>query len=190
MRLDAHHDDTDKSPSQQTDPRGAQRILARETWTQTAQRGDVVLVPFPFTDLTRQKARPAVVISSERFNASSADVVLVAISSRLPASPNDTDLIMRHSSTGFQATGLRVSSVIRTTKLVTLQQSLIYTTLGKLDSRMIGEVDGRLARAVGLQTLSDALRARQAAEARVETLTARVNDLEERLTKSQPSTLP
>jgi mRNA interferase MazF len=125
----------------------------------TLQRGDVVLVPFPFTDLMRQKARPAVVISSERFNASSADVVLVAISSRLPASPNDTDFILQHGSTGFQATGLRVSSVIRTTKLVTLQQSLIYTTLGKLDSRLIDELDGRLARAVGLQALGDEITA-------------------------------
>lgn len=154
----------------------------------TLQRGNVVLVPFPFTDLTRQKARPAVVISPERFNASSADVVLVAISSQLPASPNDTDLILRHASTGFQATGLRVSSVIRTTKLVTLQQSLIYTTLGKLDNRLIDELDDRLARAVGLQTLGDELTARRAAEVQVEALTTRVNDLEERLTKSQPST--
>ena len=154
------------------------------------QRGDVVLVPFPFTDLTRQKARPAVVVSSERFNAASADVILVAISSKLPATSNDTDLVLQHGSADFQTTGLRVSSVIRTAKLVTLQQSLIYTTLGKLGSRLIDELDGRLACAVGLQTLADALAARQAAEARMETLTARINDLEERLAKSQPSTLP
>ncbi len=148
-----------------------------------------LLVPFPFTDLTRQKARPAVVVSSEHFNTASADVVLVAISSKLPATPNDTDLIMRHGSIGFRATGLRVSSVIRTTKLVTLQQSLIYTTLGKLDSRVIAELDGRLARAVGLQPLAAEITARRAAEAQVETLAARIMDLEERLTKSQPSSL-
>lgn len=154
----------------------------------TLQRGDVVLVPFPFTDLTRQKARPAVVISPERFNASSADVVLVAISSRLPATSNDADLVLQHGSADFQTTGLRVSSVIRTAKLVTLQQSLIYTTLGKLDSRVIDELDGRLARAVGLQTLADEIKARQEAEARLETLTTKVNELEEYLAKSKPGT--
>lgn len=145
------------------------------------QRGDVVLVPFPFTDLTRQKARPAVVVSSERFNAASADVILVAISSKLPATSNDTDLVLQHGSADFQTTGLRVSSVIRTAKLVTLQQSLIYTTLGKLDSRVIDELDERLARAVGLQALADEIKARQAAEARLEMLTTKVNELEEHL---------
>ncbi len=145
------------------------------------RRGDVVLVPFPFTDLTRQKARPAVVVSSERFNAASADVILVAISSKLPATSNDTDLVLQHGSADFQTTGLRVSSVIRTAKLVTLQQSLIYTTLGKLDSRVIDELDERLARAVGLQALADEIKARQAAEARLEMLTTKVNELEEHL---------
>ena len=32
------------------------------------QRGDIVLVPFPFTDLSRQKARPALVVSPQNFN--------------------------------------------------------------------------------------------------------------------------
>lgn len=152
------------------------------------QRGDVVLVPFPFTDMTRQKARPAVVVSSERFNAASADVILVAISSKLPATSDDADLVLQHGSADFQTTGLRVSSVIRTAKLVTLQQSLIYTTLGKLDSRVIDELDGRLARAVGLQTLADEIKARQAAEARLEMLTTKFNELEEHLEKTKPST--
>jgi len=154
----------------------------------TLQRGDVVLVPFPFTDLTRQKARPAVVISSERFNASSTDVVLVAISSKLRVSLNDTDLVLQHGSADFPTTGLRVSSVIRTAKLVTLQQSLVYATLGKLGSRVINELDDRLARAVGLQTLADEIKARQTAEARLEMLTTKVNELEEHLAKTKPST--
>lgn len=156
----------------------------------TLQRGDLVLVPFPFTDLTRQKARPAVVISSERFNATSADVILVAISSKLPTTPSDSDLVIQQGSPDFQATGLRVTSVIRPTKLVTLQQSLIYTSLGRLDSRVIDELDERLARAVGLQLLGDEITTRRATQAQLETLIARVSDLEERLAKRQPGTLP
>jgi mRNA interferase MazF len=45
------------------------------------RQGDVVLLPFPFTDLTTTKQRPAVVISSEAFNARQRDVVVLAITS-------------------------------------------------------------------------------------------------------------
>jgi mRNA interferase MazF len=140
-------------------------------------RGDIVLVPFPFTDLTRQKARPAVVVSTESFNTSSPDVILVAISSKLPAIPSDMELIIWHGSDEFRSTGLRVSSVIRAAKLVTLKQSLIYRTLGKLDDQTIDEVDERLTRAVGLGSLSAEIAARRAAETQVVALAAKIDHL-------------
>ena len=45
--------------------------------------GDVVLVPFPFTDQSGTKKRPAVVISSHDYNASRRDIVIVAITSQV-----------------------------------------------------------------------------------------------------------
>ncbi|MEK7249474.1 MAG: type II toxin-antitoxin system PemK/MazF family toxin [Bacteroidota bacterium] len=50
----------------------------------TYSPGDSVLVPFPFTDLTTIKQRPAVVISSHEFNASHNDLIVVAITSQQP----------------------------------------------------------------------------------------------------------
>ena len=87
----------------------------------TFQRGDIVLVPFPFTDLTRPKVRPAVVVSPSSFNRTSLDIMLAAISSRIPPTSADTELIIRQGSADFRTTGLRVSSVIRATKLITMQ---------------------------------------------------------------------
>ncbi len=49
------------------------------------QRGDIVLVPFPFTDLSGQKLRPAVIISPDPVGE---DILLAFISSVIPASPN------------------------------------------------------------------------------------------------------
>jgi hypothetical protein len=43
------------------------------------KRGDVVLVPFPFTDLSSSKRRPALVISPDAFNDQMEDVVVAAI---------------------------------------------------------------------------------------------------------------
>lgn len=49
------------------------------------RRGDIVLVSFPFTDLSSSKRRPALVISPDGFNDQSQDVVLVAITSQTSA---------------------------------------------------------------------------------------------------------
>jgi len=47
------------------------------------RRGDIVLVPFPFTDLSSSKRRPALVISPDAFNDQTADLVVAAITSQL-----------------------------------------------------------------------------------------------------------
>jgi mRNA interferase MazF len=50
----------------------------------TAYRfGDLVLVPFPFTDQTGIKKRPAVVVSSDVYQSQRPDVVLMAVTSQL-----------------------------------------------------------------------------------------------------------
>ncbi len=45
--------------------------------------GDAVLVPFPFTDHSGTKKRPAVVVSSSSYNASRRDIVIMAITSQV-----------------------------------------------------------------------------------------------------------
>jgi mRNA interferase MazF len=45
--------------------------------------GDVVLVPFPFTDQTGNKKRPAVVVSSAAYNNSRPDSILMAITGQV-----------------------------------------------------------------------------------------------------------
>jgi len=45
------------------------------------QRGDVVLIPFPYTDLSATKTRPAVVVSSECYHAVRPDLLVAYVSS-------------------------------------------------------------------------------------------------------------
>lgn len=47
--------------------------------------GDVVLVPFPFTDQSTSKKRPAVVVSSAAYNAERPDVIIIAVTSQVRA---------------------------------------------------------------------------------------------------------
>jgi mRNA interferase MazF len=45
--------------------------------------GDVILVPFPFTNQSGGKKRPAVVISSNTYNSQRRDIVILAITSQI-----------------------------------------------------------------------------------------------------------
>ncbi len=119
------------------------------------QRGEIVLVPFPFTDLSRQKARPAIVVSPDSFNRRSPDVILAAISSQVPETPDEFELVIEQGYPDFGGTGLRVASVIKSSKLVTLKKSLIYTKLGKLTDLVMQELDSRLIQAVGVKNYPD-----------------------------------
>jgi mRNA interferase MazF len=46
-------------------------------------KGDVILVPFPFSDQTTTKKRPAVIISSDTYNNISQDIFIMAITSQI-----------------------------------------------------------------------------------------------------------
>ena len=47
------------------------------------KQGNVLLVPFPFTDQTSTKKRPAVIVSSSTYNRERPDIVLVAVTSQM-----------------------------------------------------------------------------------------------------------
>ena len=109
-------------------------------------RGDLILVPFPFTDLSARKVRPAFVV-----NVLSKDVLAAFISSVVPpGQPASTDLVVTPSHPEFSATGLKLTSVFKLAKLLCLDRSLILRRLGQVGPTLQREIDLRLARAVGL----------------------------------------
>lgn len=88
--------------------------------------GDVVLVPFPFTDQTASKQRPAVVVSSRLFHRSRTDLLLMAITSQLGSRrPGDLEIREWHTA-GLLGPGL-VKPIV-----ATLAQRLVIKKLGHL----------------------------------------------------------
>jgi len=60
----------------------------------TYSRWDVVLVPFPFSDLSTAKVRPAVVVSGFLYHATEPDLVLAAITSKVAAASGPLDYVL------------------------------------------------------------------------------------------------
>ena len=57
--------------------------------------GDVILVPFPFTDQTQSKQRPAVIVSAARYHAERRDLIVMAITSQVRSPPMFGDISLR-----------------------------------------------------------------------------------------------
>jgi mRNA interferase MazF len=85
------------------------------------RQGDIVLVPFPFADLSGRKVRPAVIISSDPQRSE----LTVALVTRLLTnrSPIGAEVELLGSDPEFGATGLNTDSLLRLDKLATLSQT-------------------------------------------------------------------
>ena len=95
----------------------------------TYKFGDIILVPFPFTDQTSTKKRPAVVISSEKYNSSRPDIIIMAITSRL----YQVDKLGEKLVANWQVAGLIKPSVFKPI-LATIENTLVLKQLGALQN--------------------------------------------------------
>lgn len=102
-------------------------------------RGTIVLVPFPFTDLSAMKVRPALVVSRE--NIGKSDVIVVFISSVIPKLKNEVDILLELGDADFKRTGLKTASLIKCRKIATLDRSIVLGELGILAPRTMKRVD-------------------------------------------------
>jgi len=107
------------------------------------KRGEVVLVSFPFTDLSGTKQRPAVVVSPHWLQRDSEDVILVAVTSQQPRS-SSANLDIRVSNVA--GTGLLKTSYIKPSKVVVIHQSLLRRRIGQLDSALLNDVSEAIRR--------------------------------------------
>ncbi len=113
------------------------------------RRGDIVLVPFPFTDFKSHKVRPAVIISSKISRRG--DVIVAFISSVLPFDRQEENAVVLESSDSvFMKTGLKMTSVFRMDKLITLHFSLILRHLGHAPTSLQKKLDHALFKTLGL----------------------------------------
>jgi mRNA interferase MazF len=109
------------------------------------ERGNIILVPFPFSDQTTTKKRPSVVISSDTYNGISADVIIMAITSRTEQAFNIGECFIEN----WQSAGLLRPSTMKPA-ISTLEKLLILKKLGRLSPRDLTSMDEVLRKLINL----------------------------------------
>ncbi len=104
------------------------------------EHGTVVLVPFPFTDLSGAKQRPAVVVSPRGFHPD--DVVVCAITSQVPSRLSQWDVSLLVSD--LVGARLPKPSIVRVGKLFTIHQGLVRGRYGRVRAAKLMEIPARL----------------------------------------------
>lgn len=105
------------------------------------KQGTVVLTPFPFTDLSGDKVRPAIIVSS---NLKGTDVIVVFITSKKKGSSPHTTAIAPTGTNGLKTPSMAVCS-----KIATLDKKVILGELGTLDESDRAAVQKALAAVFG-----------------------------------------
>lgn len=98
------------------------------------KKGDLILIPFPFTDLTGNKNRPALILAKYDL-----DIIVSFISTQIKWKQT-TDILLSPN----QENGLKKNSLIRLSKLATIDKDLALGRLGRIDIKTVRLVDQNL----------------------------------------------
>ena len=111
-------------------------------------KGTIVLTPFPFSDLSAVKRRPAVIVSSS--DKPGHDVIVAFISSRITEPTRETEYVLEIEHPDFRDTGLKNRSVFKMDKLVTLEKRILVGEIGGVSRAILQELDKRIRVTFGL----------------------------------------
>ncbi|MCG7849416.1 MAG: type II toxin-antitoxin system PemK/MazF family toxin [ANME-2 cluster archaeon] len=97
---------------------------------------DIILIPFPFTDLSQTKRRPGIIISNHEYNSNNEDVICCAITSN----PRNYDESVEIANEDLDSGNLHYESRVKPTKIFTLNKGMIVKKLAKLNINKCKEV--------------------------------------------------
>lgn len=104
------------------------------------KKGDIILIPFPFTDLTGNKLRPALVLARNQ-----KDITVAFITSQIELL-NEFDISIKPNN----GNGIKKESIIKLTKLATLETSLAVGKLGEVNNFELLEINDKIRMYLGL----------------------------------------
>ena len=98
---------------------------------------DIILITFPFSDLTGQKVRPVLILSNDTYNQQSLDLLVCGITANIKSVPYSIIIDV----TDVEQTGtLRNKSKIRIDTIASLEQSLVRKKIARLKITVFKQV--------------------------------------------------
>jgi len=114
------------------------------------QRGDVVLVDYPYTGGGGVKVRPVLVVQNDRDNQRLLNTIVAQITSTTRRSLEPRQLLIEIATPDGQQTGLRQDSVVNCVNLLTLDKGKVLRKLGIVPDVLMRKVNDGLKRALEL----------------------------------------
>ena len=116
-----------------------------------AERGDVVMVDFPFGEGSGSKLRPAVVVQSDRDNRRLGTLIVAMITKQTALAGREPRHILIDISTeAGKASGLWLQSVVNCSQVATIKSDRAIRRLGRLSDALMQQLSASLLEGLGL----------------------------------------
>ena len=117
----------------------------------TFQRGDVVLVKFPFADGVGSKIRPALVVQCDANNSRLDNTIVAQITSRTRfARTEPAQFLIELATPAGQQSGLLNDSSVSCENLFTVRQDIVIRKIGSLSTDVMSQIDECLKASLGI----------------------------------------
>jgi mRNA interferase MazF len=113
-----------------------------------AEQRNILLIPFPYSDLTSSKKRPVLVLSNKEYNEHNQDIICCAITSNLRGYKYSVDV----SNSDLEEGNLCYNSKVKPNRIFTLDQNKILKKLGRLNSTKYREVISNVNEMISLDS--------------------------------------
>jgi len=102
------------------------------------EQGDILILPFPFSDLSSVKQRPVLVLSNSEYNRKTEDLVTCGITSNL----KDARYSVPIDNEDLEEGKIPTKSRIKIDKIFTIERSLVRKKVARVDKRTFEKVRG------------------------------------------------
>ena len=90
---------------------------------------DIILLNFPFSNLNQSKVRPVIVLSNNRYNKKSNDVIVVPLTSNLKQTDHYTLITTDDLEKGYLVT----DSMVKVDRIFSINKQLVRTNIGRIN---------------------------------------------------------